>query len=65
MIDYKIVSASSPEGLTSLVNKYTQEGWTPVGSHQVVVNHIQNRFRGTQHVDSVSSTEYSQTLIKN
>jgi hypothetical protein len=35
-----------------------------MGSHQVVVRHIQNRYRGDQHIESQHELEYSQTLMK-
>lgn len=62
---YKIVSSSSPEGLSNTINLLIGEGWQPVGAHQVVVVHEQNRFRGDQHMDTIYKTEYSQTMIKN
>ena len=63
-MEYKVIVSHSGEDLTRKVNEMIKEGWTPVGSHQVVVRHVQNRFRGTQHVDSLSDLEYSQTMIK-
>ena len=63
-MEYKIVSSSSPEGLSVIVNNKINEGWEPIGSHQVVVVHDQNRFRGNQHVDTTHETEYTQTIIK-
>lgn len=61
---YKIVSSSSPEGLTIVVNKHIAEGWEPIGSHQVVMHHSQNRYSGQQHMDTRHQADYSQTLIK-
>lgn len=63
-MEYKIVYGGSPNELTRVVNENLKEGWTIVGSHQVVVRHEQNRFRGTQHVDTLNDLEYTQTLIK-
>lgn len=63
-MEYKIISASSPQGLSVSVTNKIAEGWEPIGSHQVVVTHDQNRYRGTQHVDTTHETEYSQTMIK-
>jgi len=63
-MDYKVISSSSPETLSSRVMDYIKEGWEAIGSHQVVVTHQQNRFRGTQHTDTISKTEYSQTIVK-
>jgi hypothetical protein len=65
MEKYKIVSGSSPNELTNKVNELLETGeWFISGSHQVVVIHSQNRFRGDQHIDTRNEIEYSQTLIK-
>jgi hypothetical protein len=64
MTEYKIIESGSPNSLTREVNELIKEGWTPVGSHQVVIRKEQNRFRGTQHVDTLNDIEYSQTMIK-
>ena len=63
-MNYKIISSSSPQGLTNTINNLISEGWEPVGSHQVVVVRDQNRFRGDQHTDTTHETEYSQTMVK-
>lgn len=65
-MEYKIVSGDSPNELTNKVNGYiSEEGWTPVGSHQVVIRREQNRYSGQQHMDTLNQLEYTQTLIKN
>jgi len=64
-MEYKIITSSSPQGLSSSVNQFIEKGWEPKGSHQVTIVHIQNRFRGDQLVDTINETEYSQTIIKN
>ena len=64
-MDYKVITSSSPEQLTTRVNEYIKEGWTPVGGHSVVETHRQNRFSGQQHMDTIIKVEYSQTIIKN
>ena len=61
---YKIVSASSPQGLSSTINLLIIEGWEPIGSHQVVVIHSQNRYSGMQLMDTKHETEYSQTMMR-
>ena len=61
---YKVVSGSSPNGLTERVNKHINEGWKPIGSHQIIVIHSQNRYSGMLHMDTKHETEYSQTMIK-
>lgn len=64
-MEYRVIVKSSGQELTREVTQLINEGWTPVGSHQVVVTHQQNRFSGTQHKDTIIETEYSQTMIKN
>lgn len=63
-MDYKVIETGSVGELNRKVKEMIEEGWKPIGSHQVVVKHVQNRFSGLQHKDSVSSMEYSQTMIK-
>ena len=63
-MEYKVIVSQTGEDLTRKVTELIKEGWTPVGGHQVVVRHVQNRFRGTQHVDTINDIEYSQTLTK-
>jgi hypothetical protein len=62
---YKVVSSSHPEGLEKKVNKLISEGFTPTGG--VIVNIIrqQNRYSGSQHMDTINSLEYVQSVIKN
>lgn len=62
--EYKVVYGSSPSDLSKKVMDNLLEGFEPIGSHQVVTRHIQNRFRGEQHTESLYELEYSQTLIK-
>jgi len=63
-MEYKIVSSNYPEGLTQKINELIKDGWKPIGGHNVVVTHIQNRYSGSQHIDSVYKHEYTQTMIK-
>jgi hypothetical protein len=63
-MDYKIVTSSNSHTLTENIRLLIGEGWEPVGSHQVVTIHDQNRFRGTQHIDTTHETEYSQTMVR-
>jgi hypothetical protein len=63
-MEYKVVSSSSPEGLTIAVNNAINDGWEPTGSHQVVMHHSQNRYSGSQHMDTRHQADYSQTMIK-
>jgi myo-inositol catabolism protein IolC len=61
---YKIITSSSPEGLNEKVNKCINEGFIPVGSHQVSIQREVNRYSGSQHMDTLVTQEYSQTLIR-
>jgi hypothetical protein len=63
-MSYDIIYSSSPEGLVKKVNEKINEGWKPVGQHQVVEYHHQNRYSGTQLMDTIIKLEYSQTIIK-
>ena len=38
--------------------------WIPDGSHQVVETHRQNRYRGSDPIDTIITREYSQTMKK-
>jgi len=46
------------------VKNKIDEGWKPVGGHQAVEWHRQNRYAGKQHMDTIIKVEYSQTIIK-
>jgi len=63
-MEYKVVRSSNADRLTEKVNQYIAEGFKPIGSHQAVVKHEQNRFRGTQHADTINELEYTQTIIR-
>jgi hypothetical protein len=63
-MEYKIVSGGSPSDLTTKVNERIKDGWELVGSHQVVIHREQNRFSGQQHMDTLNTLEYSQTMCK-
>ena len=63
-MEYKIVSGGSPSDLTTKVNERLNDGWELMGSHQVVIHREQNRFSGQQHMDTLNSLEYSQTMCK-
>jgi len=63
MNEYKIITASSAGELTKKVNKIMmEEHFTPNGSHHVIEIHRQNRYRGTELIDTVITREYSQTM---
>ena len=58
-MEYKVVTSSSPEGLNEKINNLIKNGWKPMGSHQVVEQHRQNRYSGMQHQDTLIKHEYS------
>lgn len=67
--DYKIITASSSGELTKKVNELMEQNtahtaWTPEGSHKVVETHRQNRYRGSDPIDTIITREYSQTMRK-
>ena len=63
-MEYKVITSSSPEGLSVVVSNKINDGWEPIGSHQVVVIHSQNRYSGMLHMDTKHETEYSQTMVR-
>jgi hypothetical protein len=63
-VEYRVIVSHSGYDLTDKVNQLISEGWIPIGSHQSVIKHEQNRFRGDQHMDTINDIEYSQTLIR-
>lgn len=64
MLEYKVVSAYSATGLNTKVAVLINDGWKLVGGHTVVEVHRQNRYAGSQHMDVLIESEYSQTMIK-
>jgi hypothetical protein len=63
-MEYKILSSRSSEGLSNKINEYVNLGWEPIDGHKVVEIHRQNRYSGTQHMDTRIEVEYSQTIVK-
>ena len=64
---YQVITASSAEELTRRVNQLMERNnknqiWEIDGSHQVVETHRQNRYRGTDPIDTIITREYSQTM---
>ena len=59
-----IITAPSSTALNSKIEKMIEEGWKPIGGHTAIVVHSQNRYRGTQHMDTLHECEYSITMIK-
>lgn len=62
--DYHVITSNHAEGLTSMVKKWMKNGWKPLGGHSVVETHRQNRYAGTQHMDTIIKVEYSQTMVR-
>ena len=62
---YKIVSSSYPEGLEEKVQELLDEGFIPLGGIQINVTRQQNRYSGSQHMDTINSLEYVQSVYKN
>ena len=63
-MEYIIISSRTPDGLSNRINEYIDKGWKPIDGHKVVEIHRQNRFSGSQHMDTRIEVEYSQTIIK-
>lgn len=62
-VKYLVVTSPNSESLNKKVRKLIEEGWEPKGSHTVVEKHRQNRFSGKVIMDTVITSEYSQTMI--
>lgn len=62
--EFDILTSSSSFELKEMVNKRIDDGWEVVGGLNVVIVHSQNRFRGTQHIDTLNKVEYSISMIK-
>lgn len=60
----KIISAGSPSSLNKKIDEMIAEGWEPIGSHSVVIVHSQNRYAGSQHMDTIHEQEFSITMSK-
>ena len=63
-MEYKLVVSSNPKELQEKINNLLNENWEIVGSHHVITTRSQNRYSGTQHMDTKFEVEYSQTIIK-
>jgi hypothetical protein len=60
----KVITADSASELNKKIQTYSEEGWGAIGSHKVVEIHRQNRFRGSELVDTIIKSEYSITIEK-
>lgn len=63
MTKYTILNGSSPTDLTTEVNRFIELGWTPIGSHQVVVRREVKQYSGQQHMTTLNTLEYTQSLM--
>ena len=63
-MEQKIITSHSASNLNAQLKDMIEEGWTPIGSHQVVETHHQLRFAGSQHKDTTIERESSQTIKK-
>jgi hypothetical protein len=61
-MEKKVITADSASELNKKIEKYAEEGWETIGSHKVVEIHRQNRFRGSELVDTIIKSEYSITI---
>ena len=61
---YKILTDTSASGLNVKVQDMIEIGWKPKGGHKVVEKHHQPKYSGSQHMQTVIRSEYSQTLVK-
>ena len=60
-----IITSSRASELNKKIAKKIEEGFVPVGSHQVVIERVSNTLRGgTVIVQSQYVSEYSQTMKK-
>mgnify|MGYP000046985005 FL=1 len=64
-MEQKIITSHSASALNTQIKEMIEQGWEPIGSHQVVESHHQMRFAGNQHRDTIIEREYSQTMRKN
>jgi hypothetical protein len=61
-MEVKVITGPSAHHLNEKITEHLKQGWEAVGSHQAVVKHVQNRYAGLQHKDSISELEYSITM---
>jgi len=64
-MSYKVLSSSSPEGLTLQVNLHIEDGYVPTGGVVANITRQQNRYSGSQHMDTINKIEYIQSVYKN
>jgi len=63
-MEFKVITSSSNEGLNEKISNLMSDGWKPVGLHKVVERHRQNRYSGSQLMDTMIKFEYSISVTK-
>ncbi len=61
-MEWQIITARHALSLSNKILTLIEEGWEPIGNHQVVIIHSQNRYTGNMHIDTKHESEYSQTM---
>ena len=59
-----IITSGSASALNQKIADKMKEGFVPVGSHTLAMEHAQNRYSGSQHMDTIYKSEYAQTMVK-
>jgi hypothetical protein len=63
-MEQKIITSHTASNLNEKIKQMIAEGWEPIGEHKVINTHSQNRYSGTQHMDTIHEVEYSQSMKK-
>lgn len=63
-MEYFVLRSSTPEGLQDKVREKLNEGFEIIGGVQANILKQQNRFRGSQHTDTINQIEYVQSVFK-
>jgi hypothetical protein len=63
-MEQKILTAGSAHSLNIKISEAIEEGFEPIGSHTCVETHHQPKYAGRQHMATVISVEYAQTVRK-
>jgi len=60
----KIITARTARELNSKMQKEMEDGWEPLGSHQVAVVEEYAQYAGNQYRRTIRENEFSQTMVK-
>lgn len=63
--EQKIITASSPEGLSRKIQEAQSEGWECVGAHTAMQVRAQLKYAGRDHMATEHSAEYAQSVKRN